>query len=217
MTGAWMFGDLVAAVGDERCEVVKIGGSLLTLPGWPALVASLVRDRASGRRVLVVTGGGAIVDGLRVIDGVAPQAVDTTHFLAIDLLGTAARLVARATFLPLVSEPGPESAAVLDVPGWLAAADRHAQLPVGWHVTSDSIAALVATETTSDLLLVKRAAPPPSARADGLAALARSGWVDDHFPTAAMRLTRIRWAAPRSVPIPGVGGTSREGGGAGGV
>jgi aspartokinase-like uncharacterized kinase len=214
-TRRWTFGSLRMAAGGGPSEVVKVGGSLLSLPGWPDLVADLVHDRSSRRRVVVVVGGGAIVDGLRAIDGLAPQPADTTHFLAIDLLGTTARLVARALALPLVGEPGTAPVAVLDVPQWLGAAGRHARLPVGWHVTSDSIAALVATEAGADLLLAKRV-PPPSADADPLVALAHDGWVDGHFPTAAAQVARITWAAPESVPIPGVGGTLGEGGDAGG-
>jgi hypothetical protein len=169
-----------------------------------------------------VIGGGAIVDGLRTIDAAAPQRADAIHSLAIDLLGTTARLVARALGLPLVVVPGEDPAAVLDVPRWLAAADRHgaperrSRLPVGWHVTSDSIAALVAREIGGDLLLAKRVAPPPSADRDWLTELARGGWVDDHFPTTAAGLSRIAWTAPESVPVPGVGGTLGEGGDAGG-
>jgi len=212
----WTFGSLRTAAGEGTIEVVKVGGSLLSLPGWPDLVADLVHGRSSRRQVLIVVGGGAIVDGLRAIDGLALQPADTTHFLAIDLLGTTARLVARALALPLVGEPGPAPVAVLDVPQWLGAAGRHARLPVGWHVTSDSIAALVTAEAGADLLLAKRVAPPPSSGTDRLTAFARSGWVDGHFPTAAAQVARITWAAPESVPIPGVGGTLGEGGDAGG-
>ena len=214
--GWWMVGDLRRDAGEAPHEVVKVGGSLLGLRGWPDLVAELVHDRSRRRRVLVVVGGGAVVDGLRAIDAAAPRPAEVMHRLAIDLLGTTARLAARSLALPLVVAPAAETAAVLDVPRWLAAEGRQARLPEGWHVTSDSIAALVAAETAGDLLLAKRAAPPPSPGADRLAEIAGSGWVDDHFPTAAAWLARIAWAAPRSVPIPGVGRTLGEGGDAGG-
>ena len=215
--GGWIVGDLRTAAAAAPHEVVKVGGSLLAVPNWPDLAAELVRMRSSRRNVIVVVGGGTIVDGLRMIDAAAPQRADVAHFLAIDLLGTTARLVARALGLPLVGAPGADPAAVLDAPPWLAAADRHARLPIGWHVTSDSIAALVAAETGGDLLLAKRVAPPPSVDEDRITGLARAGWVDDHFPTAAAGLARIAWAAPASVPIPGVGGTRGEGGDAGGA
>ncbi|NDC63937.1 MAG: hypothetical protein EBZ59_08160 [Planctomycetia bacterium] len=215
-TGGWFVGNLrTAAVAAPR-EIIKMGGSLLSVSNWPDLAAEIVRVRSGRKKVLVVVGGGAIVDGLRTIDAAAPQRADTTHFLAIDLLGATARLVARVVGLPLVVEPGDAPAAVLDVPPWLAAAARRSRLPAGWHVTSDSIAALVAAEARGDLLLAKRVPPPPSAGGDRIAELARSGWVDEHFPTAAAGLRHIAWAAPRSVPVPVVGGPLGEGGDAGG-
>ncbi len=216
MTNAWTWGELRSGGDESALEILKVGGSLLTVPGWPALLAGLVRRCSAGRRVLLVVGGGAIVDGLRAIDAAALLAEATTHGLAIDLLGSTARLVADAVALPLVLGPGAPRAAVIDVPRWLAGPGRLSRLPVGWHVTTDSIAALVATELSGDLRLAKRVAPPPCPDTDRLAALARTGWIDGHFPAAAAGLARIAWAAPISVPAPGVGGTAFEGGGAGG-
>ena len=210
--GGWCGGDLRTAAVVAPCEIIKLGGSLLTVPNWPDLAVDLVRIRSSRGQVVVVVGGGAIVDGLRTIDAAAPQRPDAVHFLAIDLLGATARLVARALGLPLVVEPGDDAAAVLDVPLWLTAVSRRSRVPVGWHVTSDSIAALVAAEARGGLLLAKRVAPPRSVHEDPIAELARGGWVDDHFPVAAAGLTHIAWAAPRSVPIPGVGRALGESG-----
>ena len=212
MTASWIFGELRSTGGDSPLEIVKVGGSLLARPGWPSLLTELVHARSARRSVLIVVGGGAIVDGLRVIDAAAPGAPPTTHALAVDLMGTTARLVADALALPIVPEPGADSAEVLDAARWLAAEGRLARLPIGWHVTSDSIAALVATETAGDLLLAKRIAPPPSSDSEGpLVGLSRGGWVDAHFPLAAARIGRIGWAAPRSVPGPRVGGPAPEG------
>lgn len=221
-TGRWIIGELRTASAVAPHEVIKVGGSLLSVSHWPDLVAELVRLRSRHRKVIVVAGGGTIVEGLRTIDAAAPQRADAIHFLAIDLLGSTARLVARALGLPLVVEPGDDTVAVLDTPLWLATADhqgaeRQARLPVGWHVTSDSIAALVAADTGGDLLLAKRVAPSLACEENRLTELARDGWVDDHFPTAAATLGRIAWAAPTSVPIPGVGGTLGEGRGTGGA
>jgi hypothetical protein len=81
---------------------------------------------------------------------------------------------------------------VLDAPSWLAVGTRLADLPVGWHVTSDSIAAAVAAACNAALWLAKSEPPP----AGDLECLARAGWVDDYFPLAAAPLGRIEWAAP---------------------
>lgn len=212
MTSAWTLGVLRSAGTPCPHEVVKLGGSLLGMEDWPTRVAELVRDRAARRPVLIVVGGGAIVDGLRTIDAAAPQDATTMHDLAISLMGTTARVVAAALSVPLVVECPRMAAAVLDVPHWLAAAAHGDRLPVGWHVTSDSIAARVAATTGGDLLLAKRVPPPASSGAHLLEVLASSGWVDGHFPRSAASLPGIAWASPRSVPIPCVGGPAFDGG-----
>ena len=178
-----------------RPLVMKVGGSLLSRPGWPSRLAALIAT-VDGRIRRIVVGGGGVVEGLRGIDRAAPQPPDVMHTLAIECMGVTARLVAAALGLPIVAGvDGPARVAVLDVPAWLGhAADPH--LPGGWHVTSDSIAARVAAEFAAGLLLVKSVPPPPCP--DGpqlLAALARAGWVDEYFPRAAAGLDAIDWAA----------------------
>jgi aspartokinase-like uncharacterized kinase len=167
--------------------VVKIGGSLLARPAWPEWIAALVAA-THGPRVFVV-GGGPVVDGLRAVDAAAPQPAAAMHWRAIEALGITARLVADATGLPLVETPDATTPAVLDVARWTPAA---AALPEGWHVTSDSIAAVVAARVGGGLLLAK-SLPPPVADLGGLAA---AGWIDAHFPTVAAAAGRITWAAP---------------------
>jgi len=178
--------------------VIKVGGSLLARPEWPDELIALVGQVT--RPGLLVVGGGRIVDALRRIDATTPRSPEIMHRLAIDALGLSARLVSDALGLPLAVAPLPDARlAVLDAPAWLDAGDaegsRFARLPVGWHVTSDSIAALVATVHDARLLLAK-SAPPPAHETD-LIRLAESGWVDGYFPTAAALVTGIDWAVPR--------------------
>jgi aspartokinase-like uncharacterized kinase len=141
-------------------------------------------------------GGGAVVEGLREFDRAVPQSPQLMHDLAIDAMRLTARLVAAAMSLPLVATPPDDgNVAVLDVPTWLAVGSRAATLPVGWQVTSDAIAAMVAVEHRGSLLLAK-SVPPPPCPDDHLASLARAGWVDEHFPVAAGALITIEWVAP---------------------
>ena len=85
-------------------------------------------------------------------------------------------------------------------------------LPIGWHVTSDSIAAFAAATLRADLLLAKSVPPPRlPAGEPPLELLARAGWVDAFFPEAAAAVERIGWACPASVPPPAVGRTAGEG------
>ncbi|MFM8414766.1 MAG: aspartate kinase [Planctomycetota bacterium] len=207
MTVAWQHGVIRGAPARPAGHVVKVGGSLLDRRGWPDALALLLTDL---RPTLVVVGGGQLVDGLRAIDAACPRPARLMHDLAIDAMSLTARLVADAIGLPLVREVE-AAAGVLDAAAWLRAAGPVASLPVGWHVTSDSIAAVVAGATGRRLVLAKSVPPPVGG--DDLDALAAAGWVDAYFPFAAAGVAAIAWAAPRS-PVspqePGSAGTGSE-------
>ena len=210
----WQFGALArpVALGEPTLTavnqsplVIKLGGSLLSQPGWPQGIAELLRALAAQSRespALLVVGGGSVVEGLRQIDAAGPQPAELMHALAIEMMGITARLVAAAIGLPLVTAwptSNARGACLLDVPQWLAENQRLSTLPEGWDVTSDSIAACVAAACGGELLLVK-SVPPPSlpASQNQLKELAAAGWVDSHFPSAAAGLPAISWAAPRA-------------------
>ena len=198
MTAGWIRG--VIRGREEPAvprTVIKFGGSLLGRTPWPDELRTLVADSAGPTTIVV--GGGAVVDGLRAIDAASPRPADVMHRLAIEAMRVTARLVADAAALPIAAEPADAAGVVvLDAAAWLSLAGRYDDLPVGWHVTSDSIAAAVATACGAALVLAK-SAPPPESRGS-LASLAREGWVDDHFPIAAADLERIEWAVPGISP-----------------
>lgn len=199
MTEQWEHGVVLGIDGDgtDGLVVLKVGGSVLSLPSWPRLLDELVAGMGD-RGMTIVVGGGAVVDGLREIDAAAPQAADVMHELAIDAMHLVAGLVSRSTGLPMRTEPaGAAEACVLDVPVWLLETARSTDLPAGWEVTSDSIAARVASEYAADLILAKSVPPPATWCGESLHTLARSGWVDRYFPEAAADLGRICWAAPK--------------------
>ena len=202
MSGDWQRGMIVVGptTAAARTVVLKLGGSLLTLANWPDRLTALVDDiRRSAGTLIVVVGGGPPVDGLRAIDAAAPQAAELMDRLAIESLRLSATLVATALALPLTRSPGRRTpVCVLDTAGWLSRAGRRHDLPIGWRVTSDSIAAAVAAAVRAELILAKRV-PPPGPASD-LESLAAAGWVDGHFPTAARGLRAIAWAAPDADP-----------------
>ncbi|MFM8292063.1 MAG: hypothetical protein ACKOC4_10240 [Planctomycetia bacterium] len=185
----WIRGFLRSTGGSpgHRPLVVKIGGSLLARPAWGTALAELVAS--AGGPCHLVVGGGPVVDGLRTIDAADPRPAATMHWLAIEALGITARLVAEALGLQLTAAPDATATAVLDVPRWLRGT---VALPEGWHVTSDSIAAVAAARLGGGLLLAK-SVPPPAATLDALVA---AGWLDAHFSVAARPLASIAWAAP---------------------
>lgn len=209
MSCVWRTGDLLVSTAPLAATplVVKFGGSLFSRPSWPDDLRALLAARAGAR--LVVVGGGPLVDGLRAIDAASRQAEGLMHELAIACMGITARLVAAELGLPLLADPGdlgdlgdrtPAASgrvAVLDAARWFAACPHGRGLPAGWQVTSDCIAARVAGDR-GRLLLVKSVPPPeqPPTVVDAIAALAGTGWVDDHFPVVATGLAAVSWAAP---------------------
>jgi hypothetical protein len=219
MSGGWQRGIIRgdhAPTGTSPAPlVIKLGGSLLARPHWPTDLINLLAG--TPLPAMLVVGGGTLVDALRRIDATSPRPAEVMHRLAIDALGLTARLVADVIGMPLVTAPPPDQVAgppsdraaagprvsVLDVPAWLTAAGSPAwieRLPVGWHVTSDSIAAVVASELGQSLVLVKSV--PPPCPGDDLPALAAAGWIDGYFPTAAAALETIGWAAIDTPPGP---------------
>lgn len=180
-----------APTDDQRLLVVKPGGSLLTRPRWPKELELLLSGLQ--RPVLLIIGGGAVVDGLRAIDAAAAQPPALMHRLAIEAMRLTATIVAESLSLPIVTTANDaHAAAILDVASWLAT--HTAPLPEDWTVTSDSLAAIVAAAIDADLLLIK-SVPPPEAT-DDLQALSAAGWVDQAFPMAAHGVAGIEWAAP---------------------
>lgn len=147
--------------------VVKIGGSLATLPGALERVGPAVARAAARCPLVVVPGGGPFADQVRAFDQRHHLSADAAHWMAI---------LAMDQYAWALSEQVPAGRLVDDLAGirqahldaripvlaparWLRAAD---ELPHSWEVTSDSLAAYIATLTGADhLVLVK---PTPGGR-----------------------------------------------------
>ena len=195
MTEGWTTGTIRsrAHAGDRRLLVVKLGGSLLTRPQWPEELELVLRGLQ--RPLLLIVGGGAVVDGLRAIDAAAARPPALMHRLAIEAMRLTAAIVAESLTLPIVTTAdNAHAAAILDVAAWLTTHSAATRLPEDWTVTSDSLAAAVATAIDADLLLVKSV--PPPATTDYLQVLSAAGWIDTAFFQTARAVGTIRWAAP---------------------
>jgi aspartokinase-like uncharacterized kinase len=199
MTAMWTFGMIRGpSAPTGRRLVVKLGGSLLARPQWPVEIAGLVADLP--RPCVLIVGGGAVVDGLRVIDAAVPRPPRLMHRLAIEAMRLTAAVVAEAVALTVVTTADDaHAAAILDVAAWLETHAAATRMPENWTVTSDSLAAVVAATVAADLLLVKSVSPP--AATYDLEALAATGWVDAAFPTVAQAVATIRWAAPAAEAV----------------
>ena len=174
--------------------VVKIGGSLFSTSGWQHAVQSLIaHESLSNHPVVVLAGGGAVVNGLRAIDETSSLPAPLMHKLALEAMGITAQLLAVTLKLPLGPQETDASPIVLDIRKQGMIRNTIESLPHSWNTTSDSIAAAIAATTGSGLLLVK-STPPPTRDVE---CLASTGWVDRNFPTASIELEDIRWAAPQ--------------------
>lgn len=182
--------------------VIKVGGSLLARRGLPEALAGL-RDHptvADAATRVWIAGGGDAVEALRRVDAANPVNAMTSHWAAVDVMDRNARVL--ADWLPWATPTrdwrriGGEGS-----PDWVFAVGDFLQraepslggrsLPVGWEVTSDSIAARVAEALSARLILLKSA--PPTAEiaretAVDWVAAADLGYVDRHFPAAASAL-----------------------------
>jgi aspartokinase-like uncharacterized kinase len=183
----------------EPLRVIKLGGSLLDWPELPSAFRTWLAAQPAAVNVLIV-GGGAIVDGLRHLDQVHRLPPETSHWLAIDAMGLTARLAREllpearlATGSELFYRP-PGSLTIFDVQTFLRDDQSQADaLPIGWDVTSDSIAAYVAQRFEASELVLLKSCPSPSGE---LSELARKGVVDPAFPRIAaglnVRLVNLR-------------------------
>ncbi|GBD37684.1 hypothetical protein HRbin36_02820 [bacterium HR36] len=190
-----------ALVAAERFAVIKLGGSLLDMHGLvPKLSAWLDRQMWPG---VIVVGGGLAVDWLRRLDKRHDLPVELAHWLAIETMRLNARWL--TALLPGAVLVGQFSDCCrlwqehrLPVLDPLAFCQEDAALPdalpVGWQVTSDSIAAQVAWRWgAAELVLLKSCRQP----VEDWPVLAERGLVDAYFPKLAPRVPRIHWVCFR--------------------
>ena len=184
-------------------HVVKVGGSLLDDELLPARLTAWLEERPACERILLLVGGGRLVDALRGYDRIHALPTEAAHWMAIDLLdvtsdilGTRLVGISRVSHLEeLVDRP--DRIARLAPAEFLRNQEQFAPgrpLAAGWHVTSDAIAARVAEAIGATRLTLLKSAPWP----DGIAeqdwtVAAEVGYVDADFPlrVAAISTTAI--------------------------
>lgn len=176
-------------MGSSVTIVVKIGGSL-TRTGPPRRLL----ERMCGRPgVVLVPGGGALADQVRVMQpqmALSDGAAHRMAILAMEQMGHAFLDIAPALFpvrtLADLTSAGGGTALWLPAAMTLDAPD----IPQGWDVTSDSLALWLAARLAAErLVLVKApgvAVPTSTDRARDLAAWSRQGLVDAAFATMAL-------------------------------
>ena len=133
--------------------LIKIGGSLLSLPDLPERLRRLIIGFKDDR-VLLLVGGGAAADVVRQWDQTHQLGAERSHWLAIDSLSLTARLLAELLGEVRVVSCREDAEACWDDGRWpvleprafleFFEAQHGPELPRSWTVTSDSIAAWLA-------------------------------------------------------------------------
>jgi aspartokinase-like uncharacterized kinase len=173
-------------------RVIKLGGSLLEWPELPAQLRSWLAQQTPAANILIV-GGGQKVESLRELDRKHALSPEDAHWLAIVAMSfnaevvaawlDEARLVTSLEQLQFASVAAPQ---IFVVERFLR--EDHATpdaLPCGWHITSDSIAARVATVlSAAELVLLKSSLPSAPARESW----SRTAYVDSHFARLPLTL-----------------------------
>jgi len=202
-------------------RIVKLGGSLLDLPGLiPRLRAWLVNQPPCP--TMLVVGGGAMADSLRDMHRLHGLSEPVAHWLCVRamLLHSAAllALLPEARWAGRFSEwsssareprviprdsDSVHSLMILDPWQFLREEEPRlapCSLPASWDVTSDSIAARAAELAGAEELVVLKSADPP---AQDLHELAIAGYVDRYFPVAARGIANLRFVNLRAVRVSG--------------
>jgi 5-(aminomethyl)-3-furanmethanol phosphate kinase len=145
--------------------VVKVGGSLYDLPDLgPRLSAWLAVQVGD---VLLVPGGGSMVDTLRRLDLIHHLGEEACHWLAIRTLTISAHFLAH--LLPeanIIGDPNQRPAghvSIIDIHSFALADDGNTgRLPHRWDVTSDSLAARVAIVAEARKLVLLKSVDAPT-------------------------------------------------------
>ena len=189
-------------------RVVKVGGSLFDYAELPAALHNWLIRHSESLHVLVA-GGGDLAESTRascVRYGLDPAAA---HWICIDLLTASARMLAAllpasqfvSTYagLQLALQRRESAVLVFAVADFLHGVEPQLSgpsLPHAWSVTSDSIAARLASALNAGELVLMKSRDVSVGLTTRVAA--RMGLVDEFFPVAAADLPAIRWVNLRS-------------------
>jgi aspartokinase-like uncharacterized kinase len=189
--------------------VIKVGGSLLSRPDLAERLGTYI-DSHKSERILLVVGGGAMVDVLRDLDITHGLGESRSHALCLEALEVSALLLssllpeARAVRNVLdVWRAWSEGAVPILAPRDILGADdllcpRDA-LPHRWEVTSDSISVRIAVLFNARSLLLLKSAEGPSSPT--IEASSSVGLIDQYFAMIAQTDFTIAYCNFTSWPV----------------
>ena len=183
----------------HRCRVVKLGGSHFELDDYAIRLTTWLQ-RQTPMNCVIVVGGGIWADAVRRLDRQFGLATSNAHWMAVRAMSLTSWLLAAEgshfrfvdrfdVLLDELSRPR-QAPLVFDTLNFLRFEEPSQPgipLPLGWHVTSDSIAARVAHILGAWELVLLKARPTSSVRE-----AVQVDLVDQYFPTAAAGIERIR-------------------------
>jgi len=186
-------------VAEPGLTVVKVGGAICQDPAALRLALEAIGRLGRHQPLVVVPGGGAFADQVRLAQRALGFSDDAAHWMAILAMDQVAQLIAdRLARAGLVHDPAEIAAAqraglipVLAPHAWMRRVDA---LPHSWDVTSDSIAAFIAEALGAKvLILLKRVDGPVEAL------------VDRAFSTIRPAGLAVRVATPATLELPAIG------------
>lgn len=191
-------------------RVVKVGGSLFSLPDLPQRLADWLAAQTPAHQVLVA-GGGPLVENLRELDKLQPIDPVAAHWMCIDVLTVTAHLLhSWLPEIPLVEDDcylcqrvGEQGATIFGPAPWL----RHSEpglpgtwLMTGWETTSDAIAARLAVALRADEFVMLKSRLPRRGSGMELSGLSAIGYVDPMIAQLASELPLTRLVNMRTNP-----------------
>lgn len=188
-----------------RTVLVKVGGSLLTLPDLPGRLRTMFGNLRADR-ILLLAGGGAAANVVRNWDQIHKLDTEVSHWLAVDSMRLSAMLL--AGLLPEASLAGDrktiehaQGKVVIIEPGVILdelSLTVSKPLPIGWDCTSDSIAGWIASHWRVDLLVLVKSVDMPVESEDFRKS--ESGAVDACFDSVIAPNLKVDWCNLRTQP-----------------
>ncbi len=186
--------------------VLKLGGSLLTIPDLMDRLETVIH-RLRPSPVLIVPGGGAAADIIRDLDQKLRLSPEKAHLDAIAAMSHNAALLCRLNKSLRLVRNYDEAQRVWSE-GHVAVLDAFSlffdkpnntgdSLPASWDVTSDSIAAWTARHWQADRIILAKSCDAPETN---LSALCQLGMIDRAFATSVGHV-RTEWLNLRSSSI----------------
>ncbi|WP_442481411.1 amino acid kinase family protein [Aeoliella sp. SH292] len=181
--------------------VVKVGGSLLERPDLLRALGAWLSGLDSQSHQVLVVGGGPAVDGLRRLNDILQLEDHDTHWQAIRLMQLAGRAVGSRAPWPSIEDwgqlvrrcgsPGTTQFLAESFLRELEPRLAGTRLPVGWQVTSDSIAARIAVCLGAKRLVLLKSRPATLPEQHDWDLAARQGLVDEFFPPLATAIPQV--------------------------